>query len=171
MKKYLFLDFDGVLNTNRHHIYLNENGYDTNDEFGAIFDPEAMESLKLIVEQTGAEIVISSSWKEFGRDFIYELWEKRNMPGKVYSIIPSLIITNYLDNNTGESISIPERYSKGLEINAWLELNVAGDYRYCIIDDENYFLPYQLEHLVQVNEDKGITRDIASLIIERLNRR
>lgn len=171
MKKYLFLDFDGVLNTNRHRFYLIKEGKNTKDQFATIFDPDTIYNLKTIIEHAGAEIVISSSWKEFGQYFILELWVKRNMPGKVYSIIPSLILTNYLDNNTGESISIPETYSKGLEINAWLETYATGNYRYCIIDDENYFLPYQLEHFVQVNEDKGLTSDIASIIIDKLNRK
>lgn len=169
MKKYLLIDFDGVLNTKRHYAFLKKNGNDTNDEFGSLFDPKAVECLRLIVEQTGAEIVISSSWKEYGDDFLRELWEKRNLPGQIYSIIPSLLVTSYLNNDTGYSFTIPERYSKGLEINAWLELNAEGDYRYCIIDDETFFLPYQLKHLVQVDEEDGLTDEFASIIIERLN--
>ena len=170
MKKYLFLDFDGVLNTKLHCHSLQKNNEHSTDEFGAIFDPIAIQNLKQIIEQTDAKIVISSSWKEYGRDFIHELWGKRNMPGKIYSITSSLFITNYIDHNTNESFSIPERYSKGLEINAWLNTYATNDDIYCIIDDENYFLPYQLEHLVQVDEESGLTCKHASLIIEKLNR-
>lgn len=169
MEKYLFIDFDGVLNTHNYRSYLIENETDTNDEFGCLFDPQAVACLKFIVEKTAAKIVISSSWKEYGTDFLRELWEKRNLPEQIYSIIPSLISTNYLNHDTGYSFKIPERYSKGLEINAWIELNVAGDYSYCIIDDEAFFLPYQLEHLVQVDEEKGLTGEKASMAIEILN--
>lgn len=44
-----------------------------------------------------------------------------------------------------------------------------GDYSYCIIDDEAFFLPYQLEHLVQVDEENGLTGEKASMAIEILN--
>lgn len=169
MEKYLFIDFDGVLNTKSYQYFLVKNETDTNDEFGCLFDPKTVECLKLIVEQTAAKIVVSSSWKEYGADFLYELWAKRNMPETIFSIIPSLIRTTYLNHDTGCSFSIPERFSKGLEINAWLEENAFGDYRYCIIDDENYFLPYQLEHLVQVNEEEGLTMDLVPIIIKKLN--
>lgn len=167
MKKYLFVDFDGVLNTNRHRYHLIQEGKNTKDRFGPIFDPNAVENLRNIILHTGAEIIISSSWKEFGTDFLYEMREIRQLP-EFHSITPSLVITNYLDNNTGKSFSIPEQYSKGLEINAWLNIYATHDSRYCIIDDEIFFLPHQLAHLVQVNEDTGLTEEAASIIIEKL---
>ena len=170
MKKYLFLDFDGILNTNRHRFHLLKERKNTEDQFGPVFDPDTIENLKTIIAQTSAEIVISSSWKEFGADFLHEMRVSRNLP-KFHSITPSLILTSYLDHNTGKSLRIPERYSKGLEINAWLDTYASGNYRYCIIDDENYFLPYQLEHLIQVNEYKGLTSDFVSIIIDKLNRK
>lgn len=169
MDKYLFVDFDGVLNTGSYRCRLVSEGKEVKDQFGPLFDPNAVEKLRTIIQHTGAKIIISSSWKEFGSDFLHELWTKRNMPETIYSIIPSLILTNYIDHNTGKSFRIPEIYSKGLEINAWLDTYATGNYRYCIIDDENYFLPYQLEHLVQVNEEKGLTKGVASIIIEKLN--
>ena len=91
MEKYLFIDFDGVLNTHNYRSYLIENETDTNDEFGCLFDPQAVACLKFIVEKTAAKIVISSSWKEYGADFLRELWEKRNLPEQFYSIIQVLL--------------------------------------------------------------------------------
>ncbi len=169
MDKYLFIDFDGVLNTERYAKFLKTKGFDTNDRFGTRFDPEAVQNLKTIVEQTGAKIVISSSWKEYGEEFLHELWQERNMPSEIYSVAPSLLETNYFAE--GGILSFPERYSKGLEINAWFEFMMeSGNYNYCIIDDECYLLAEQLSHLVQTDSNDGLTASLAKRVIEILNR-
>lgn len=48
--KVIFLDFDGVL---------------TSSKAWGVLDPEKMELLWRILEETGASVVISSSWREF----------------------------------------------------------------------------------------------------------
>ena len=53
MKKIIFLDIDGVLNSET---------YDKNRTAGAI-DPECAKRLNRIIKETNADIVISSSWK------------------------------------------------------------------------------------------------------------
>lgn len=53
--KYIFLDIDGVLKE---------------DESGAPFLPESLAALKKIVDKTGAEIVMSSTWKVKYKAFI-----------------------------------------------------------------------------------------------------
>lgn len=57
MFKYLFLDFDGVLNTASYAKRLRKEGIDPFDEFGAMFAPDTVRNLKSIVEQTGCMIV------------------------------------------------------------------------------------------------------------------
>lgn len=54
--KFLFVDFDGVLNSD---YYLR-----TCNECGLIIDPSRMELLKQIIDKTGAKIVLSTSWRE-----------------------------------------------------------------------------------------------------------
>ena len=66
MRKVLFLDIDGVLNTDRQHWHCQMNGVTPVDEFGYEFDPKAVDNLTTILEETSAEIVISSSWKFLG---------------------------------------------------------------------------------------------------------
>ena len=61
MKKILFLDFDGVLNTERHHEHCYENGIAPVDRYGYAFDPEAVANLKRIIDETGADIVVSDT--------------------------------------------------------------------------------------------------------------
>ena len=54
--KALFLDFDGVLNTEK---YLALYGAE-----GVVIDPARLELLKEIIDATGAKIVLSTSWRE-----------------------------------------------------------------------------------------------------------
>ena len=54
--KVIFLDFDGVLNSDE---YVRRCGH-----FGVILNPDKMELLKQLVEETGANIVLSTSWRE-----------------------------------------------------------------------------------------------------------
>lgn len=61
MKKIIFLDFDGVLNTEYYQGLLQFQGKQQKDEYGASFAPGAVKQLKRIVEDTAAEIVVSSS--------------------------------------------------------------------------------------------------------------
>lgn len=54
--KVIFLDFDGVLNSEK---YVKAYG-----GCGVIIDPTRMLLLKQIIDATGAEIVLSTSWRE-----------------------------------------------------------------------------------------------------------
>lgn len=54
--KVIFLDFDGVLNSDR---YVRNSS-----RYGLIIDPSRMVLLKQIVDATGAKIVLSTSWRE-----------------------------------------------------------------------------------------------------------
>ena len=58
MKKIIFLDFDGVLNTEHYQNYLMYERTPWQDKHGALFDPEAVQQLKRIVDVTKADIVI-----------------------------------------------------------------------------------------------------------------
>ena len=89
MKKVVFLDFDGVLNTEHNQNMLRYYGKAWRDVHGALFDSEAVAQLKRIVDETGAEIVIESSWKYLGLEAMQLMWAERNMPGVVIDITPS----------------------------------------------------------------------------------
>ena len=56
MSKILFLDIDGVLNTERQHDRCVNEKISPVDGFGYAFDPIAVANLKSIVEKTGANI-------------------------------------------------------------------------------------------------------------------
>ena len=155
MEKYLFLDFDGVLNTGKYARQMKREGIDPFDEFGAMFDPEAIANLKHIVELTGCKIILSSTWRNEGIMRMRKLWKERGLPGEIYSMTPMM--------------GFPLREAKALEINAWLDQNAGRDYRYVILDDEDYFFPKQQEHLVLTDDKEGLTDRKAQNAIWILN--
>ena len=152
MNKILFLDFDGVLNTEHYQGLLQYQGKPWQDEYGAFFDPKAVKQLKRIIDATDADIVVESSWKYLGLDAMKELWEVRNLPGTIIDITPSLLGKN-----------------KGVEIASWLSKYAKQDIRYVIIDDEYVILDSQLPHFILTNPYEGITEEQANRAISMLN--
>ena len=169
MEKYLFIDFDGVLNTTGYAKRLKKEGIDPFDEFGAMFDPNAIGNLKSIVEQTGCKIVLSSTWRNEGLMRMQALWKDRNLPGEIYSMTPVLLSTTYNDARKGVLFTVPERNAKALEIQAWLQKNAKDPFEYIILDDENVFFYGQQEHLVQTDDFVGLTIKKSQEAIEILN--
>ncbi len=55
MRKIIFLDFDGVLNTGSWFRQLKP--ADRYDEYGTVFDPNAVANLARVIEVTGADVV------------------------------------------------------------------------------------------------------------------
>ena len=154
MRKIIFLDFDGVLNTEYYQGLLQFQEKQWQDEHGAFFDPNAVRQLKRIIDATGADIVVESSWKYLGLEAMQELWKVRNLPGKVIDITPSL---------TGNA-------SKGEEIVVWLSEHATPDTRYVIIDDEYVVLDSQIPYFIWTNPYEGITEEQADRVISILNR-
>lgn len=74
--KVIFLDFDGVMDTAYYDNYLNYMGLQEHDKYGVVFDPDCIANLKRIIDATGADIVVSSTWKDFMTyKEILEVWE------------------------------------------------------------------------------------------------
>ena len=144
MKKIIFLDFDGVLNTEYHQGLLQFQSKQQRDEYGAIFAPGAVKQLKRIVKNTAAEIVVSSSWKSLGLAKLQELWMKRNLPRRVIDITPATT-----DNN------------KGKEIAEWLSKYGIHDTRYVIIDDEEVALGSQVPCFIWTNQYEELSEEQA----------
>ena len=167
--KFLFLDFDGVLNTSRYAKLLKKDGIDLYDEYGAMFDPNTTSNLKNIIEQTNCKIVLSTSWRNEGLLRMRSLWKDRNLPGEIFSMTPILLSTTYQDSQNGEMFCIPELNAKALEINAWLQQYTTNSFNYVIIDDENVFFQNQQNHLVLTDEHDGLTAQKAKNVIDILN--
>lgn len=152
MVKYIFLDFDGVLNTEQYQAQLAIEGKPTKDEYGSVFDPKVVARLSEIVEATKAEINVISSWGEvLGKDKIIEMWEKRGMPGEVRTVF------------------IPDEKcnSKAQWIEGCLDRKIFLPY--VILDDESVFLPEQEKYFIKINSVTGISKENTECAIDILN--
>ena len=149
--KIIFLDFDGVMDTAYYDHMLSKQGLPGNDPYGTVFDPNCVHNLRRIIDNTGADIVVSSSWKHFMtyKEFL-EMWDARGLPGFVTDVTP-----------------IPDmRRNRGDEIDAWLnECNV--ECQYVIIDDldGSNFNEHQIPRLLVVNPFFGLDEDTAERAI------
>jgi hypothetical protein len=162
--KVIFLDIDGVLNT---EVFaraffgvlkrMNKSRTEAKaiakaelrDEYGITFDPMATDMLEWIVQATDAKIVISSTWRKSGLNTMQTMWEMRDLPGEVIDITPRL--------NT----------PRGEEIAEWLRENQVDSY--VILDDGSDMLPEQAQYFVKTNPAYGITYQDALSAVAILN--
>ena len=163
--KVLFLDIDGVLNTKYWYTQMDRNT--PKDKYGYAFDPNSVANLKRIVEDTGAEIVISSSWKCMGLSQMEDMWRDRNLPGRIIGITPNSVSDEMLLNADIDSIEL--FHIRGMEIKEWLAKHGKRVSNYVIIDDMDNMLPEQQSHFVQTNPEIGITKDDVERSITILN--
>ncbi len=173
MERYLFLDIDGVLNTIRYSNYLIDHDEDDTDEDGALFDPEAIDNLANVIKAIpDVKILISSSWRFKGWEWMKRLWAKRHLPGEIYGFTPGLEFVRFKDLITeGYSESVFPYGTRGIEIGEWLRLNKPESpalYRYAIIDDEDDFPSNYRDHVVLANPFDGITKEVAAKVIALL---
>lgn len=150
--KIIFLDFDGVMDTAHYDNYLNYMNLPYKDKFGILFDPDCVRNLGRIIDATGADIVVTSTWKDFMTyKEILEMWEYRQLPGFVTDTTPTC-----------------SRH-RGDEIDAWLN-DCRAECEYVIIDDmdESQFNEHQYERLFVVSPYDGLNDDVADKIIELL---
>ena len=152
--KIIFLDFDGVMVTDRYQAQLTATNSQLRDDYGAKFDPICVENLRRIIDSTDADIVVISTWKmEMGLDGIQKMWNARQLPDKVIGVTPDI-----------------DPIHRGDEIQAWLDAN-PGAVRYAIIDDTpflDFFNEEQLPHLFKVDERTGLDEETATKVIELL---
>ena len=173
--KVLFLDFDGVLNTDKARAERNEKGLPTCDKYEELFDEEAVENLRLILDSVpDVLIVVESAWKEAlgGISTLRRMWKDRGMPGKIYGITKdgdNIADLLEVDLSDFENLAKVMGEGKGRGVRNWLDEHARGDCRYCIIDDVNEFLPEQIPFLVSPDSRIGLTEEDALKAIAILN--
>lgn len=153
MVKYIFLDFDGVLNTEQYQAEQCIAGNATSDEYGPVFDPKAVARLGEIIEKTHARIVVTSSWRYIhGEEALREMWKKRGLPGTIFRTLTATSAENH----------------RGKEIKSFLAHKTNTPY--IILDDLDEFLPEQKESFININPVSGISQNDVNKAIEILNR-
>ncbi|MGL4956445.1 MAG: HAD domain-containing protein [Bacteroidales bacterium] len=165
MKNYLFLDFDGVLNTEDHLEYLHEQHLPLQDRYGYLFAPTAVACLQQIVEQTGAQIIVTSSWKVVGLQVLQQMWHERKLPCTLADITPTLP----LSTTPPDLSQVDSLVYRGKEIELWLHTHAPTGSPYLILDDMDDILQAQKPHFICINPKTGITPNNAKEAIHILN--
>lgn len=164
MEKYIFLDIDGVIATPESIV---------SGKWGLV--DERQSQLKRILDATGANIVISSSWRlhtvEETKEYMKEngFWFCDKIVG--------VTIRAYHQIQKGIHLSIP----RGVEIKQWIDTHVHSDngknwkkkivgkdFTYVILDDDTDMLLEQKDYFLKCIGTKGLTRKIADRAIEIL---
>lgn len=142
----IFLDIDGVLNSQLYFAFSKDLRTNMDDQI----DPIAVGFLNKLCAETGAKVVVSSTWR-LNRTIqqLQTLLEGRGFTGKVIDKTPSF--------HDGHTV-------RGNEIKAWLQANekligcAAWDYHdYVILDDDSDMLYEQREHLILTDAYVGLT--------------
>ena len=144
--KIIFMDVDGVLNYTKWYRRKPINLFEQDRDI----DPECVRRIVNICERTGAKIVLSSDWR-IDKNSIGRL-ERAGFPeGLIFSQTPELIWTRF------NSPTSTEDYSRGREIDMWLNEH-PDTYDYVIIDDCEDFSDEQKRfHYIHVNPYIGFT--------------
>ena len=186
--KVIFLDFDGVLNSeNWYRRRFNEIG--TSDISGKYplyeFDPLSIKELNRIIEQTGASVVVSSSWRVGNRiEDLQKMLDVVGFKGEIIDTTPSFYAKGVDSDENRISYTVP----RGCEIEWWLKetvkfqrinwsLEMQLEYleksivkNYIILDDDSDMLYGQREHYVKCNGyGAGLDKQTADTAIKILN--
>ena len=151
MNKIIFLDVDGVLNT-RSTIRRTSDGF-------PFVDARKVLRLREVVERTGAQIVLSSSWR-YGATKGATVWEQL-----AYCELREEFMRARCPLWIDITPCLPQT-KRWKEINAWLSLHDVD--RFVIIDDIwEELLPFN-DHLVVTTMKDGLTKERAELAIKIL---
>lgn len=139
--KVIFLDYDGVLN--HHKTSLAEV-----DGVQTMAEPELVFILNKLVDESGAELVLSSSWRN------YPDWRK--------SMKKSGIIKDFIGRTpcTKDGVEGP----RGVKIQAWLDEHPEVT-QYAIIDDMDDMNEEHLPSFFQTDPEVGLTQEVADNIL------
>lgn len=151
MSRIIFLDFDGVLNSGPFLSADHGAGWEAAGEAAAI-DPAAVARLNRIVEATGAEVVVSSSWRHGRmRTELSGLLKSRGFKGIVRDKTPDFV-------PNGDDLSNRHCGERGDEIRAWLDANGPrlGVTSFVVLDD-NSDMSAVRDRFVQTDFDAGLT--------------
>ena len=133
--KIVFLDIDGVLNSEAH---LEVNPPDktlrmSDDEWWAeMLDPSAIERLNYLLERTEAVVVVSSSWR----------WARDNE--QLLRVLRSKGFTGKIVDSTPQK----NEKNRGREIKNWLDSYDGVLESYAILDDDGDMEPLRRRHVL-----------------------
>lgn len=155
--KYIFLDIDGTINTDKNIEFHRKKGNLTNSH-NIKFPHNTMYQLQRIVSFTKANIIISSSWRR-------DLNALNNLQKQFKTYDLSFQgITPIFDCNNSRGRECKWYLDKIYEINGYYP-------NYVIIDDQIYnLLAFHKGHIIHTDARYGLTEELANIAISILNK-
>ena len=145
---YLFLDIDGVLNSQLYYERLKAENNDVMPKGGVSdLDTRAMVFLNSFIEDTKVEVVISSTWRAHATiDELQVEFEERGFENEIKDFTPHVNALGVV---------------RGNEIRAWINENENSQYKqYVIFDDDSDMLLWQSANYFRVDGYVGLTPNI-----------
>ena len=156
----IFLDVDGVLNSEAHAKYCHENPKFI-EEGGSIWvDPYPVFYILQLIDEMDLKLVISSSWRTWDLESTIKEFNRYRSLCKLTPYIVGITPRN-MDDRIWED--------RGEEIQQYLDSHQEID-NYCIVDDDNDMLESQMGHFVRTNPEYGLTVYDCDKIREIINR-
>jgi hypothetical protein len=177
--KVIFLDIDGVLNSEAYALKLEERHYQLghaeppipNDETTCDcfklyhqIDRDAVARLNRLVVTTSAKIVVSSTWrKRFDLPELHRILSEHGLVAEIIGATPD----GYKDPELRAAFGYIDRIFRGHEIDYWLKQHPEVD-RFVILDDDSDMEMHK-NRLVQTDCQEGLLDDHVELAIRMMS--
>lgn len=192
MKSLIFLDIDGVMNSRRNYQEYDAEctklGPDAQEGWLSrpmgplahlLFDKAAVECLNRVTRVTGAQVVLSSSWRRLYQrhwDQFLALAKRVGIEAEVIGSTPTdqikLPVDTALDTVSGDLRRPPlsHRQQRGDEIAYWLENSGEQEARVLVLDDDSD-MDAVLPWFVKTSFETAMTEEHVDRCIEKLRGR
>lgn len=154
MRKIVFLDIDGVLNSN----FWNEN-HQREISDGALIDDSKIELLCKLIKDAGAGIILHSGWKYW---FDSDLKPLRREAENLKNLLEKagLTIVGTTPDHATEEIRKRKKFSlvKADEILAWLKQHEEVE-KWVVLDDLDLHNTETERHQVRIDQSIGLTAE------------
>lgn len=168
--KVIFLDVDGVLNSNE--VFKKRYEYfQKHNVLLSVFDEALVERLSEIVSATGAKVVLSSGCRSDWKNGVDNLELERSKELQE-------LFNKYGIEVVGITPCIPRTYQQDEKYTSWREneikyyLDTHPDIEcFCVIDDESFDLQSLEEYLVKTSKQYGLQEEHVEKAIKLLKKR
>lgn len=157
--KAIFLDFDGPI--------IPEKSYDRRRRIDEKAWPPSVAALNRVTDETGAKIVVSSTWRLDGQKRVTTLLKAWGVTGEVIGVTPRV----FLEDERGEEKQAPRGYEIDHFLRKWNEDHPKNKITSFVIFDDDKDMEHLLPFLIHTPFERGINEIDADEAILRLGKK
>lgn len=173
IKPIVFLDIDGVLNSEKWFKYAHEQKLKEKEEYPLFqLDPESISLINKLYDKTGCIFICSSTWRKgYSLEELNQFMKSKGatweFTGKTHSFDSSIKLRDN-EYGGGDYVNIP----RGLEIDSWIYDGFSYDelyeVRFVIIDDDSDMLLSQKDNFVHTRFKSGFDEESLNKAVDIL---